>query len=142
MKIAIQEDLNPNVDFYYHHQFSIYHESYLIWDRATWETVIDACTVYRIEVDRAYAGDVIVEEGGKEPMDMVDFSILPEYQGKGIGKTVLAEMKKNYTRLAAVTRKETLGFFLKCGFVVKKTMKNYYHRDVDGFYILIWSAIK
>ena len=135
MKITLREDLNPDTDFYYHHQFSIYHDPYLIWDRDTWETVIATCTVYRIEVNGAYAGDVIVEEGGKEPKDMIDFSILPEYQGKGIGKAVLEEMKKKYRRLAAVTRKETLDFFLKSGFVVKKTMKNYYHRDVDGYYV-------
>ncbi len=140
MKIAIREDPSPNVDFYYHRQFSIYHEPYLIWDRATWETVIATCTVYRIEVNGAYAGDAIVEEGENEPKEMIDFSILHEYQGKGIGKAVLEEMKKKYERLAAVTRKETIGFFLKCGFVVKKTMKNYYQRDVDGFYITYTST--
>jgi hypothetical protein len=37
--------------------------------------------------------------------------------------------------LAAVTRKETLGFFLKFGFVLRKTLKNYYHPGVDGYYI-------
>jgi hypothetical protein len=40
-------------------------------------------------------------------------------------------------KLTAVTRKETLHFFLKSGFVLRKTMKNYYERSVDGFYIAV-----
>jgi hypothetical protein len=38
--------------------------------------------------------------------------------------------------LTAVTRKEALGFFLKSGFVLKKTLKNYYHHGVDGCYVV------
>jgi len=40
-------------------------------------------------------------------------SILPEYQGKGIGKAVLEQVKKMGIKLTAVTRKETLNFFLE-----------------------------
>jgi ribosomal protein S18 acetylase RimI-like enzyme len=62
-------------------------------------------------------------------------SILPEYQGKGIGKAVLEQVKKMGIKLTAVTRKETLNFFLKSGFVLKKRMGNYYDLGVDGYSI-------
>ena len=135
MEIVLREDLDPDTDFYYRHQFKIYHDSYLIWDRETWETVLSVCAVYRIEVDGKYAGDVILEDRGKDIQSIVDFGVLPEYQGRGVGRTVLEQVKKMGGKLTAVTRRETLNFFLKCGFVVKKLIKNYYHPGVDGYYI-------
>lgn len=110
MEVMIREDLDPDVDFYYRRQFEIYYEPYLIWDWDTWEAVIAACTVYRIEVDGEYGGDVILEGRGKGRKYIVDFGLLPEYQGKGVGKAVLAEVKKMGQKLTAVTRKEVLGF--------------------------------
>jgi len=133
MTIKLREDLDPDIDFYYHEQFKIYHEPYLIWDRDTWETIITTCDVYRIEVDGKYAGDVIVEDRGRSTKSIVDFSVLPEYQGKGIGKATLEQVKKMGIKLSAVTRKETLNFFLESGFVLKKTIKNYYQAGVDGY---------
>ena len=94
MKITLRKDLDPDLDFYYRRQFEIFLEPYLTWDRATWEAVIAACTVYRIEVDGGYAGDVILEGQGKGPKYIVDFGLLPGYQGKGIGRAVLEEVKK------------------------------------------------
>jgi GNAT superfamily N-acetyltransferase len=135
MEITLREDLNPDVDFYYQYQFKIYNEPYLIWDRHTWRTVLTTCTVYRIEVDGKYAGDVLLEGRGRGTKSIVDLSILPEYQGKGIGKDVLEQVKKIGIKLTAVTRKETLNFFLKSGFVLKKRMRNYYDRGVDGYSI-------
>ena len=135
MEITLREDLDPNIDFYYHHQFKIYHEPYLIWDRDTWETILATCNVYRIEVNGKYAGDVIWEDRGRGTKSIVDLSILPEYQGKGIGKAVLEQAKEMGRKLTAVTRKETLNFFLKSGFVLTKTIKNYYHSGVDGYFI-------
>jgi ribosomal protein S18 acetylase RimI-like enzyme len=136
MKIRLQEDLDPDIDFYYHWQFEIYHEPYLIWDQETWEAVLGSCAAYRIEVDGQYAGDVILEERGKEAKYIVDFSLLPEYQGRGIGKAVLEEVKKMGKRITAITRKETIQFFLKSGFVLKKRLKDYYDFGVDGYYII------
>ena len=136
MEITLKEDLAPNLDFYYHEQFKIYHEPYLIWDQETWEAVLAACTVYRIEVDGIYAGDAILEDGGKGLKYIVDFGILPEHQGKGIGKAALEELKRMGIKLTAITRKETLPFFIKSGFVLKKTIRNYYHRGVDGYFII------
>jgi len=135
MEITLREDLDPDIDFYYQYQFKIYHEPYLIWDRYTWKTVLATCTVYRIEVDGKYAGDVLLEGKGRGTKSIVDFSILPEYQGKGIGKDVLEQVKKMGIKLSAVTRKETLNFFLKSGFVLKKRMRNYYDPGVDGYSI-------
>jgi len=40
-------------------------------------------------------------------------------------------------KLVAVTRKETLNFFLKSGFVLRKRLKNYYDPGVDGYYIAL-----
>ncbi len=133
MKATLREDTHPDPDFYYQKQFEIYHEPYLIWDKETWEIVLATCTVYRVEVEGKYAGDVILEDRGKDTEYIVDFSILPEFQGKGIGKAVLEEVKKIGRRITAVTRKETLKFFLKSDFVLKRTIKNYYRSGVDGY---------
>ena len=135
MKITLREDLDPDIDFYYHCQFKIYQEPYLIWNRDTWETVLATCTVYLIEVDGKYAGDVILEDSGSGTKSIVDFSVLPEYQGKGTGKAVLEQVKKMGRKLTAVTRKETLNFFLKSGFVLKKMIRNYYQHSVDGYFV-------
>ncbi len=142
MEIKLREDFDPEVDFYYHHQFEIYHESYLIWDRETWEAVLSTCTVYRIEADGQYAGDVILEAKGKRTKTIIDFSILPEYQGRGIGRAALEMVKVMGGTLTAVTRKETFDFFQKCGFALKKLIKNYYHRGVDGYYIVAMEDYK
>jgi len=135
MKVTLREDIDPDSDFYYHQQFKIYRESYLIWDRETWEAILTACSVYRIEIDGRYGGDVLLEDKGGGIKYIVDFSILPEQQGKGVGKAVLEQIKTMAGKLTAVTRQETLHFFLKYGFVLKRTIKNYYHPGVDGYYI-------
>ena len=134
MKIVLKEDLDPDLEFYYQNQFKIYSEPYLFWDRETWAIVLITCTIYRIEVDGEYAGDVIFQ-GKKGTKSIVDFGLFPEYQGKGIGKAVLEQVKKMGKRFTAVTRDETLNFFLKSGFVLKKTVKNYYARSADGHFI-------
>ncbi len=133
MEIRLREDPDPDIEFYYQYQFKIYHEPYLIWDRHTWKMVLTTSTVYRIEVDGKYAGDVLLEGRGRGTKSIVDFSILPEYQGKGVGKGALEQVKKMGMRLTAVTRKETVNFFLKSGFVLKKKMRNYYDPGVDGY---------
>lgn len=133
----LREDLDPDIDFYYHQQFKIYRDPYLIWDRQTWEAVLSTCDVYRIEVDGKCAGDLILERRGRDTAYIVDFSLLPEYQGKGIGKAILEEAKNMDKKLVAVTRKETLNFFLKSGFVLRKRLKNYYDPGVDGYYIAL-----
>lgn len=134
-KAALREDFDPDADFYYRQQFKIYRESYLIWDRETWNAILTACSVYRIEIDGRFGGDVLLEDRGKGIKYIADFSILPEHQGKGVGKAVLEQIKTMGKKLAAVTRKETLPFFMKSGFVLKRTIKNYYHPGVDGYYI-------
>jgi len=135
MKVTLRDDAYPDPDFYYQQQFEIYHEPYLIWDRETWETVLTTCDVYRIEIDGRCGGDIILEDRGKGIKYIVDFSVLPDYQRKGIGRLALEQIKKMTEKLTAVTREEALHFFLKSGFVVKKTVKNYYDPGVDGYYI-------
>jgi GNAT superfamily N-acetyltransferase len=136
MKVTLREDTHPDPDFYYHLQFKIYHEPFLIWDRETWENVLTTCDVYRLELDDRYGGDVILEDRRKGIKYIVDFSLLPDYQGRGIGKSALEHVKKLTEGLTAITRKEALGFFLKSGFALRKTLKNYYHPGVDGYYIV------
>jgi GNAT superfamily N-acetyltransferase len=136
MIITLREDFDPSPDFYFQHQFAIYHEPYLIWDRRTWEMLLATCAVYRVEVDGNYAGDIILEGKPKGTRYIVDFSLLPEYQGKGTGKTVLEEVKKMARKLTAITRKEKLLFFLKSGFTLRKTVKDYYDSCVDGYHIV------
>jgi GNAT superfamily N-acetyltransferase len=135
MEIILREDLDPDPEFYFQHQFAIYHEPYLIWDRETWEMVLRSCAVYQVEADGNYAGDVILEGKSLGIQYIVDFSLLPEYQGKGIGKAVLEEVKAMAPKLTAVTRKEKLPFFLKCGFTLRRTIKDYYDSGVDGYFI-------
>ncbi len=135
MQVSLREDIDPDIDFYYRLQFEVYHDSYLIWDRETWEIVLSTCAVHRIEVGGEYAGDVILEGRGRDTQSIIDFSVLPEYQGRGVGRAALEQIKETAGKLTAVTRKETLNFFLKCGFVVKKLIKNYYAPGVDGYYI-------
>ncbi len=135
-KVALKEDIYPDPDFYYRQQFKIYRESYLIWDRKTWEAILTECSVYCIELDGKYGGDVLLEGRGESMKYVVDFSLLPEYQGKGVGKEVLEQVKTMARKVTAVTRRETLVFFLKSGFILIRTIKNYYHPGVDGYYII------
>jgi len=139
MRITLRKDVNPDIDYYYHQQFEIYHEPYLIWDRETWEAILSTCDVYRIEINEKSVGDLILERRARATVYIVDFSLLPEYQGKGIGKAVLEKVMDMGKKLVAVTRKETLGFFLKSGFVLRKKLKNYYEPGVDVYYIVIES---
>jgi hypothetical protein len=53
----------------------------------------------------------------------------------GIGKEVLQTLKKFGKSLSAVTREETLRFFLKSGFILKKKIEDYYDLGVDGYSI-------
>ena len=135
MEITLKKVSNPDPDFYYRHQFEVYHEPYLIWERETWAAILAQCDVYRIEVDGRYAGDAILEDRGKSKKYLADFSIMPEFQGKGIGKTALERLKNRGDRLTAFTRRETLQFFLKCGFIVRRTMTNYFSPGVDRYYV-------
>jgi RimJ/RimL family protein N-acetyltransferase len=84
-------------------QFKIYHEPYLIWDRETWEVALRACSVYQIEADGRYAGDLLLEDQRKDTKYIIDFSVLPEYQGKGLGKEVVGQFKKMGGKFTAVT---------------------------------------
>jgi len=136
MKAVLREDPYPDPDFYYHQQFKIYHEPYLIWDREAWEAILTSCGVYRLEIDGRYGGHVILEDRGKSTKYIVDFSVLPDYQGKGIGRSALEQIKRMTGKLMAVTRNEPLHFFLKSGFVLRKTLKNYYHPGIDGYFIV------
>jgi len=94
MEIVLREDLDPDTDFYYLHQFKIYHDSYLIWDTDTWEAVLSTCTVYRIEVDGKYAGDVILEDKGKGTKSIIDFSVLPNTRGEESDGQFLKKSRK------------------------------------------------
>jgi ribosomal protein S18 acetylase RimI-like enzyme len=136
VKVALREDLHPDVSFYYDCQFKIYREPYLIWDKDTWSALLAICAVYSIVVDGNYAGDILLEDRGKGTKYIVDFGLLPEYQRMGIGRVVLGQIKKMGKRLTAVTRKETIQFFLKSGFALNRRMKDYYDAGVDGYYIV------
>jgi len=137
MRVTLRKDADLDIDFYYHRQFKIYREPYLIWDRETWKAILSTCDVYWIEVDGRCTGDVVLEQKGRETTYIVDFSLLPEYQGKGVGKAALEKVKHMGKKLVAVTRKETLNFFLKSGFVLKKRLRNYYNPGVDGYFIIL-----
>ncbi len=107
----------------------------MIWSRETWAATLASSDVYHIEINGRYAGNVILEDRGKGERYLADFSFLPEFQGKGFGKAVLEKVKDRGDKLTAFTRKETLQFFLKSGFVLKRTMRNYFSPGVDRYYI-------
>jgi GNAT superfamily N-acetyltransferase len=136
VKISLREDHHPDAKFYYHSQFKIYQEPYLIWEEDTWSAILAVCAVYSIVVDGKYAGDILLEERRKGTRYIADFSLLPDYQRMGIGRAVLERIKKMGRRLTAVTRKETIQFFLKCGFALKRRIRDYYDVGVDGYYIV------
>jgi GNAT superfamily N-acetyltransferase len=136
VKVSLREDHHPDAKFYYHSQFKIYQEPYLIWDEDTWSAILAVCAVYSIVVDGKYAGDILLEERRRGAKYIVDFSLLPDYQRMGIGRAVLERIKGMGKRLTAVTRKETIQFFLKCGFALKRRIKDYYDVGVDGYYIV------
>jgi GNAT superfamily N-acetyltransferase len=136
MEITLHQDNSCDTRFFYRTQFKIYHEPYLIWDREMWDDVLSMCDVFRIEADGKFAGDIIIEKRRGGTKYIVDFSLLPQYQGRGIGRIVLEHTKAMGKKIAAVTRKETLGFFLKSGFLVRRRMRNYYHPGVDGYYVV------
>jgi GNAT superfamily N-acetyltransferase len=135
MVIKLRKETNPDADFYCRLQFEIYHEPYLIWSRETWAATLASSDVYHIEINGRYAGNVILEDRGKGERYLADFSLLPEFQGKGFGKAVLEKVKDRGDKLTAFTRKETLQFFLKSGFVLKRTMRNYFSPGADRYYI-------
>lgn len=137
VKISLREDFHPDPEFYYHCQFKIYREPYLIWGKDTWSAILAGCAVYSILVDGRYAGDILLEDRGKGTKYIVDFSLLPEYQRMGIGRAVLERAKKMGKRLTAVTRNETIQFFLKSGFALKRRIRDYYDAGVDGYYIVL-----
>ena len=136
VNISLRQDLHPDSNFYYQCQFKIYREPYLIWDKGTWSAILAVCAVYSIVADGEYAGDILLEDRGKGTKYIVDFSLLPEYQRKGIGRAILERVKKMGKRLTAVTRKETVQFFLKSGFTLKRRIRDYYDAGVDGYYIV------
>jgi len=136
MEITLRKDRNPDAEFFYRTQFKIYRESYLIWDREMWEDVLSTCDVYRIEADGKYVGDIILEKKEKGTRYIVDVSLLPDYQKKGIGRVVLDQIRKMGGTVTAVTRKETLDFFLKSGFAMRRRMRHYYHPGVEGYYVV------
>ena len=136
MEIMLRQDVDPDPEFYYRQQFKIYIEPYLLWDRSTWEAVLATGTVYRIEVDGRYAGNAILEGKRKGTRLIVDFGLLPEYRGKGIGKAALEQVTRMGKRFTAVTRKEVVDFFQKSGFILRRKVKNYYDLGVDGYYII------
>jgi GNAT superfamily N-acetyltransferase len=135
MVIKLRKETHPDAGFYYRLQFEIYHEPYLIWSRETWAATLASSDVYHIEINGRYGGNVILEDRGKGERYLADFSLLPEFQGKGFGKAVLEKVKDMGDKLTAFTRKETLQFFLKSGFVLKRTMRNYFSPGVDRYYI-------
>jgi len=135
MEITLRRVNNPDPDFYYRHQFEVYHEPYLIWERETWVVTLARSDVYCIEVDGRYSGDAILEDRRKGKKYLADFNILPEFQGRGVGKTALERLKNTGDRLTAFTRRDTLGFFMNCGFIVRRTMTGYFFPGIDRYYV-------
>ena len=135
MEIALRKEIHPDANFYYRRQFEIFDKPDLIWSRNRWASTLLRSDVHRIEVDGAYAGHIILESRPKGRRYVADLSLLPGYRGRGIGREVLKELKERTGKLTAFTRKETLPFFLKQGFVVRRTMKDYFSPGVDRYYV-------
>ena len=135
MEISLRKEIHPDADFYYRCQFEIFDAPCLIWSRDRWASALLRSDVHRIEVDGAYAGHVILEGRARGKTYIADLSLLPEYRGRGIGRRVLKGLKEKPGKLTAFTRKETLPFFLKQGFVLRRTMKDYFSPGADRYYV-------
>jgi len=135
MEIALRKETHPDADFYYRCQFEIFDEPCLIWSRDRWAVTLSSADVYRIEVAGTHAGHVLLEDRGEGRTYIADLSLFPAFRGRGIGRGVLKELKERAVKLTAFTRKDTLPFFLKQGFVLRRTMKNYFSPGVDRYYV-------
>jgi len=135
MRIILRKEVDPDPDFYCTRQFQIYREPSLIWSRRTWERIVTTCDVYRIEIDGQDAGEIILENRRNGITYVADFGLLPEYRAIGVGRAVLEKVRERSQKLSAFTRKETLGFFLKSGFIVKRTMKDYFSPGSNRYYL-------
>jgi len=86
--------------------------------------VLTTCTVYRIEVD-GNMPEMSIRGQGRGTKSIVDLSILPEYQGKGIGKAVLEQSRRWYKTYSRHP-KGNAQFFLEIRVRSKEEDGNYY----------------
>ena len=82
--------------------------------------------------DGGTRGECIVTDEGNGILEIKNIAIIPEYQGKGYGKTLInfiaAKYKKQYSVLQVGTGDSplTIPFYEKCGFTRSHSIKNFF----------------
>lgn len=97
-----------------------------------WKEELSKCKVYIIERDGIAIGDVSYEIKSDEHAYLSGFVIIPDFQGQGIGREVLArilEELKNTRRIDLVTHPhnaKAIRLYLSFGFIIESWKDNYF----------------
>lgn len=97
---------------------------------------LDRGTMFVLD-DNGIKCECVVTDEGKGVLEIKNIATVPEYQGKGYGKTLIdfvaAKYKGKYSVLQVGTGDSTLTlpFYEKCGFVRSHRIKNFFVDNYD-----------
>lgn len=97
---------------------------------------IDRGTMYVLE-DNGIKSECIITDEGNGILEIKNIATVPEYQGKGYGKTLIdfiaAKNKNHYSVLQVGTGDSplTIPFYEKCGFVRSHSIPNFFTDNYD-----------
>lgn len=97
---------------------------------------IDKGTMYVLE-DNGIKSECIITDEGNGILEIKNIATVPEYQGKGYGKTlidfIVAKHKNHYSVLQVGTGDSplTIPFYEKCGFVRSHSIPNFFTDNYD-----------
>lgn len=97
---------------------------------------LDRGTMFVLD-DNGIKCECVVTDEGKGVLEIKNIATVPEYQGKGYGKTLIdfvaAKYKGKYSVLQVGTGDSplTLPFYEKCGFVRSHRIKNFFVDNYD-----------
>lgn len=97
---------------------------------------IDKGTMYVLE-DNGIKSECIITDEGNGILEIKNIATVPEYQGKGYGKTLIdfiAAKHKNHSSVLQVGTGDsplTIPFYEKCGFVRSHSIPNFFTDNYD-----------
>lgn len=97
---------------------------------------IDKGTMYVLE-DNGIKSECIITDEGNGILEIKNIATVPEYQGKGYGKTLIdfiAAKRKNHSSVLQVGTGDsplTIPFYEKCGFVRSHSIPNFFTDNYD-----------
>ncbi len=96
--------------------------------------------------DNGVKGEVVVTDEGNGILEIKNIAVLPEYQGNGYGRLLIAFLVKEYKdkkyhelQVGTGDSPLTLSFYKKCGFIYHHRIKNFF---VDNYYQPIYECGK